>query len=591
MAADRTVVLVNARGGRAGSPWRRGAVIGPPDADGRDRIDLGGATVIPGLVDAHVHFPSWALGLRELRLFGTRSLSEALERIEAAEKPARGLAARARLARGGVAGGRAADAGGAGRGDRRGPDRAARARRAHAVGEQRARCAAAGARRPERTSDGILREQDAWDFFDTFAAASPQETLDAVRAALPVAHAAGVTGVHDKDGARGAPEAFAALREAGELTLRVWQSVPNADADARQLREGVHGRHARLAHRAAARRRRDAADGAGGARRGRPRGRGGRDAGRGARDRRPRQPRGARRLRGDRGRVAPARAAPPRRARAVHPRRRHRPLRAARHHRLGPVQPRHQRPRARRAAVGRPPRPRLPLPAAARRRRPPRRRLGRAGRGARPARRPARRRGVRRDPRRGARLLHRRARLARGRRGPPRPALTRLRRRPRRARRRPRARDDGRRALGPRSAARVRPARLLERRRHPLRARADPLAQRPHVGGELGLLRRLLEAETDTSCERTVSSSTRIRSISPKKRSSCFSIRRSVASCVPSASIELRLRRRRARTCASRASTRVRRRVRRAPRTAAARAPRSTPSPPRSGRSPRATSS
>ena len=35
-----------------------------------------------------------------------------------------------------------------------------------------------------------------------------------------------MTGVHDKDGARGAPEAFAALRNAGELTLRVWQSVP-----------------------------------------------------------------------------------------------------------------------------------------------------------------------------------------------------------------------------------------------------------------------------------------------------------------------------------------------------------------------------
>jgi predicted amidohydrolase YtcJ len=35
--------------------------------------------------------------------------------------------------------------------------------------------------------------------------------------------------VHDKDGARGAPEAFAALREAGELTLRVWQSVPGPD--------------------------------------------------------------------------------------------------------------------------------------------------------------------------------------------------------------------------------------------------------------------------------------------------------------------------------------------------------------------------
>ena len=77
--------------------------------------------------------------------------------------------------------------------------------------------------------DGLLREHAAWDFFDAHVAATPEETLDAVRAALPAAHAAGVTGVHDKDGARGAPEAFAALRDAGELSLRVWQSVPDAD--------------------------------------------------------------------------------------------------------------------------------------------------------------------------------------------------------------------------------------------------------------------------------------------------------------------------------------------------------------------------
>jgi predicted amidohydrolase YtcJ len=77
--------------------------------------------------------------------------------------------------------------------------------------------------------DGLLREHAAWDFFDAHVAATPEETLDAVRAGLPAAHAAGVTGVHDKDGARGAPEAFAALREAGELSLRVWQSVPGPD--------------------------------------------------------------------------------------------------------------------------------------------------------------------------------------------------------------------------------------------------------------------------------------------------------------------------------------------------------------------------
>src|SRR5215212_531430 len=90
MPADGSVVLENARVWPAGDRVTvTGAVIGPEDADG-ERIDLGGARVVPGLVDAHVHFPSWALGRRELSLFGARSLSEALECIEAADKPAEG---------------------------------------------------------------------------------------------------------------------------------------------------------------------------------------------------------------------------------------------------------------------------------------------------------------------------------------------------------------------------------------------------------------------------------------------------------------------------------------------------------------------
>src|SRR5829696_59488 len=227
MAADRTVVLVNARVWPTGDRVVvQGALIGPEDAPG-EIVDLGGATVLPGLVDAHVHFPSWALGLRELDLFGTQSVGEALARIEAADKPAEGFLR--------------------GRGWREeewpGDERptlaaldevtgevptALRAHDGHTLWVNSAALRGGGA--PEH-EDGLLREQEAWDFFDTFAAASPQETLDAVRAGLPVAHAAGVTGVHDKDGARGAPEAFAALRQAGELTLRVWQSVPDADAD------------------------------------------------------------------------------------------------------------------------------------------------------------------------------------------------------------------------------------------------------------------------------------------------------------------------------------------------------------------------
>ena len=92
-------MLVNARVWQGGDRLAiAGDKIAPQDAEG-DQIDLGGATVLPGLVDAHVHFPSWALGRRELRLFGTRSLSEALERIEAAEKPAAGGCAAAGGAR------------------------------------------------------------------------------------------------------------------------------------------------------------------------------------------------------------------------------------------------------------------------------------------------------------------------------------------------------------------------------------------------------------------------------------------------------------------------------------------------------------
>jgi predicted amidohydrolase YtcJ len=222
MADDRTVVLANARGDRVAVT---GAVIAPADTQG-EIVDIGDATVLPGLVDAHVHFPSWAFGLRELDLFGTRSVGEALERIEGAEKPADGFLR------------------GRGWREEEWPEderptlkaldevtgevpTALRAHDGHTLWVNSAALRAGAA----EAEDGVLREQEAWDFFDTFAAATPQETLDAVRAALPVAHAAGVTGVHDKDGARGAPEAFAALRAVGELTLRVWQSVPNADAD------------------------------------------------------------------------------------------------------------------------------------------------------------------------------------------------------------------------------------------------------------------------------------------------------------------------------------------------------------------------
>ncbi len=47
------------------------------------RLDAGGATVTPGLVDSHLHLLAWARSLEEVALGGAASRSEALERVAA----------------------------------------------------------------------------------------------------------------------------------------------------------------------------------------------------------------------------------------------------------------------------------------------------------------------------------------------------------------------------------------------------------------------------------------------------------------------------------------------------------------------------
>lgn len=69
-----------ARGGRiagVGSTEEMAALAGA----GAERYDLKGMTVIPGLTDAHAHFPGYALSLATLDLSGTRSLGEILEMV------------------------------------------------------------------------------------------------------------------------------------------------------------------------------------------------------------------------------------------------------------------------------------------------------------------------------------------------------------------------------------------------------------------------------------------------------------------------------------------------------------------------------
>jgi predicted amidohydrolase YtcJ len=203
-----------------------------------ERIDLGGRCVLPGFNDAHVHFPTWALAQKQVRLEGTRSLEETLARIASAAKDAppgrwlRGTGWRSgdwspaveptKEALDGVTGDIPA---------------ALMARDYHSLWLNTAALARAGGKDLEvaggvverdstGATTGVLREESAWHFRDTYVRPSEDELVEATRAGLRIAAARGVTAVHDKDGWLGALGVWQRLREEGSLSLRVWQSLP-----------------------------------------------------------------------------------------------------------------------------------------------------------------------------------------------------------------------------------------------------------------------------------------------------------------------------------------------------------------------------
>jgi predicted amidohydrolase YtcJ len=201
-------------------------------------IDLRGACVLPAFSDPHVHFPTWALVQRQVRLEGARSIEQALELVAeaaAALPPGRWLRGY---------GWRVDDWEAPVQPDRQMLDRIApgvrvalTSRDYHSLWVSSAALEPAGGDLAmpggvvevddDGVATGVLRETAAWEFRDRWSIPTQDEYLEAMRDGVRLANARGVTAVHDKDGQIGALDLFRRLEAEGGLTLRVWQSVPH----------------------------------------------------------------------------------------------------------------------------------------------------------------------------------------------------------------------------------------------------------------------------------------------------------------------------------------------------------------------------
>jgi predicted amidohydrolase YtcJ len=198
-----------------------------------DRVDLGGRCVLPAFTDSHVHFPTWSLARRDVRLDGATSLAETLERVRAAPRHGtwvRGTGWRdaawesppTAAALDAVTGEAPA---------------AMWAKDYHSLWLNSAALALADGdlevvggvveHDPAGQPTGVLREEAAWQFRERFVTVSEDEWVEATRDGLKVACARGVGAVHDKDGWLGAARIYARIHERDGLNLRVWQSFPH----------------------------------------------------------------------------------------------------------------------------------------------------------------------------------------------------------------------------------------------------------------------------------------------------------------------------------------------------------------------------
>jgi predicted amidohydrolase YtcJ len=207
-----------------------------------ERVDLGGRCVLPGFSDAHVHFPSWSLAQHQIRLEGASSLDEAVARVAAAIADV----TQGRWLRG--LGWRSGDWSPLVEPTKEALDAvtgdvpvALMAKDYHSLWLNSAALARADGhlqvpggvveRDESGEPTGVLREECAWHFRDTYVRPSHEEMVEASREGIRIANSRGVTSVHDKDGWLGALAVWQELRDEGALTLRVWQSLPHAHID------------------------------------------------------------------------------------------------------------------------------------------------------------------------------------------------------------------------------------------------------------------------------------------------------------------------------------------------------------------------
>ena len=207
-----------------------------------ERVDLGGRCVLPGFTDSHVHFPTWSLAQRQVRLEGAESLDEALTRVASAASEA----PEGRWLRG--LGWRSGDWAPAVEPTKADLDAvtgavptALMSKDYHSLWLNSAALALADGdlqvpggvveRDDAGEPTGVLREECAWHFRDTYARPTEDEMVEACRGGIRIANARGVTSIHDKDGWLGALRVFHRLRDEEALTLRVWQSLPHEHLD------------------------------------------------------------------------------------------------------------------------------------------------------------------------------------------------------------------------------------------------------------------------------------------------------------------------------------------------------------------------